>query len=105
MSQPSDDQLDQLLKGAFPLVEPSADFTLNLWRKLIQVRVGLGFRFPTPVYAMAACIGILAGIWTGMSINPLGIDPIHRLDLFGNAPMDTMAGSYLTLVEQENGIR
>jgi len=61
---------------------------------------------PVPVYAMAAAIGIVAGIvsWNEL-LRPAGDFTLRatlahedRWDLFGNAPFDSVAGSVLNLM-------
>ncbi len=110
MTRPSDEQLNQLLRGAFPAVEVSSDFTLRLWRRLMKQPSRSSWLVPIPAAAFAAAIGVFAGVflWGRWGF---GQDPAlavilrqqERLDLFGNAPFDTLAGAYLTLSKEEKG--
>ena len=57
---------------------------------------------PAPVAGLAAGIGIIAGIWGWSQGFPLRaqyseLQRVERMDLFGNAPLDSLAGSYLML--------
>lgn len=94
----SDSQLDQWLKQAYPSVEVSPDFRFQLWRRLMQE--------PVPArtkswVAMAAAVGIAAGLWNGLAAStPV---PIQRMDLFGNAPHDSLAGAVLAVSEGAQG--
>ena len=100
-----DERLDRLLKEAYPTVEVSDDFTLRLWRRLMNEPDRLPWIVPIPVYGLAAAVGILAGVWTWSQMiqPPTPSSPFlqsDRLDLFGNAPLDTVAGSYLNLIRK-----
>ncbi len=101
MGDSSDDKLNRLLKGAYPLQEVSPDFTLRLWRRLIQPGRPV-WALPVPALGLAAVAGIMTGIWTWGFGFPQRqeIDQVRRLerlDLFGNAPFDSIAGNYLRL--------
>lgn len=104
MDNPSDQKLNRLLKEAFPTVPVSPDFTLNLWHKLMKSPIYSPWILPVPVYSMAAAVGILFGIWTGLQVSvdarTLSLRQTARLDLFGNAPVDSVAGSLLTLIKE-----
>ena len=102
MSAGPDEKLDRLLREAFPAVEVSPDFTLRLWRGLMKSPVRPPWMPPIPVLELAAVSGVLAGIWTSATLlHPaLGFSQPARLDLYGNAPMDTVAGSYLNLMRE-----
>lgn len=92
----SDEQLNQWLKQAYPHVDVSPDFTLRLWRRLMKEPVSS--KMPRSLVALAAGIGIAAGLWQALVFSP-GV-PLQRLDLFGNAPNGTLAGTVLTLTER-----
>jgi|GEM_PF-2331884 len=108
MQDQSQDKLDRLLKEAFPFVEVSPDFTLRLWRRLMKGATRPPWMLPVPVLGLAAAVGIVTGIWTWGVLGPLKTDPsmtsplrqVARWDLFGNAPLDTIAGSYLKLMQE-----
>ena len=101
MTHFSDDKLDQLLREAFPVQEVSSDFTLELWHGLMKKSGRFSTYLPAPLLAAAAVMGIVLGVWSwGQIIPGLGaagssLTQSARLDLFGNAPLDTLAGSYL----------
>ncbi len=101
MSSGPDEKLDWLLREAFPAVEVSPDFTLRLWRRLMNSPVRPPWMPPVPVLELAAVVGVLAGIWTSAALlHPaFGFSQATRLDLYGNAPVDTIAGSYLNLTK------
>ncbi|MBI3318786.1 MAG: hypothetical protein HYZ90_06590 [Candidatus Omnitrophica bacterium] len=108
MANSEDEKLNQLLKEAYPAVEVSPDFTLRLWRRLMKSPSRPSWMPPVPVMEVAAALGILAGlfVWT-RGFLPGSTAPISdlrqtaRLDLFGNAPLDTVAGSFLELMKGE----
>ena len=99
------DKLGRLLRDAFPSVEVSPDFTLKLWRGLMKQPAHPPWMMPAPVYAIAAAVGIFAGLWnwnqsallSGRFSEPRQLAQVVRTDLFGNAPYDSLAGSYLNL--------
>lgn len=103
MGDLSDDKLDRLLKEAFPAAEVSPDFTLRLWHKLMKGSGRPPWMPPVPAAALAAVVGLLAGVWTWGTLAPqdramaASLRQVERLDLFGNAPFDSVAGSYLEL--------
>ena len=98
----SDSQLDHLLKQSYPAVEVSPDFTLRLWRRLMKEPVPAGFfGAPRSLMAVAAGIGMAVGLWRALVFSP--VVPLERLDLFGNAPRDSLAGTFLTLSERSVG--
>lgn len=97
----SDSQLDHLLKQSYPAVDVSPDFTLRLWRRLMKEPVPAGFGAPRSLMAMAAGIGVAVGLWRALVLSP--VVPLERLDLFGNAPRDSIAGTFLTLSERSTG--
>ena len=89
-----DQKLDRLLGEAFPEVGVSRDFTLQMWRRLIQPRPM--WKLPVPVAAAAAVLGIVTGMWTWTGFGQgWPVLPRERIDLFGNAPVDSVAGNYL----------
>ncbi len=106
MANQSNDPLDKLLRGAYPAVEVSQDFKLRLWRKLMDQPVSDLWRVPVPAVAAALLLGIVGGIWTwqGDVKNPalMQVARVERLDLFGNAPHDSLAGAVLRRMEGEN---
>ena len=100
----SDERLNRLLRQAFPPVEVSPDFTLRLWHKLVRQPVKAPWMPPVPVAALAVLVGLVTGIWTAAPSQPsesrgltAALRQADRLDLFGNAPLDSVAGSYLLL--------
>ena len=101
MSTSSKDPLDRLLRDAYPAVEVSQDFRLQLWRKLMNQPVEALWKVPVPALTLALLLGITAGIWSWQRIG--GQDPgmarvlarSERWDLFGNAPYDSLAGAVL----------
>jgi len=109
MEKPSDEKLDRLLRQAYPPVEVSPDFTLRLWRKLMKGAGRPPWMVPVPVAAIAAAVGLLAGLWSWPYLLPEGsqsaavLRQADRLDLFGNAPLDSVAGTYLNLVKGDRG--
>lgn len=107
MDNRSDEKLNRLLKEAYPTVPVSPDFTLNLWHKLMKSPTPSPWIFPVPVYSVAAAVGILFGVWTGLRLSGPMADPrtaylrqTARLDLFGNAPVDSVAGSFIHLIKE-----
>ena len=106
MANQSNDPLDKLLKGAYPVVEVSQDFKLRLWRKLMDQPVAALWRVPMPAMAAALLVGIIGGVWTwrGDAKNPAlaQLARAERLDLFGNAPYDSLAGTVLRQMEGAN---
>ena len=95
-NKPLDDRkLDQMLKNAYPVVEVSPDFTLQLWRRLIAPERP-AWLIPAPVLEAAAALGILLALWSWPNMPARRVE---RMDLFGNAPVDSMAGTYLHLTE------
>ena len=105
MKKLSDEQLNRALQEAFPSVEVSNDFTLRLWRRLMTQPVPTYWRVAAPALAAAAAFGILAGLRAQPQLTPAGpgfftrsaLNQQERWDLFGNAPLDTLAGSYLSI--------
>lgn len=95
MTPMSDNDLNRLLRQVYPAVEVSPDFTLRLWKKLMK-GTPPWWRVPAPALAIAAAVGILAG-WVSVSATAQTVS-LERLDLFGNAPHDSMAGSVLDLM-------
>ncbi len=106
MSNSPQDPLDKLLRGAYPAVEVSQDFKLRLWRKLMDQPAAALWRVPMPAVAAALLLGIVGGIWTwqGDAKNPalMQVARVERLDLFGNAPHDSLAGAVLRQMEGAN---
>lgn len=100
MSAESGNKLDRLLREAFPTVEVSPDFTLRLWRRLMKAPTRPPWMLPVPVAGLAVAVGVVIGIWTWTQV----LQPTSALaqqirwDLFGNAPLDTLAGSTLELM-------
>ena len=101
MDKQSGDPMDNLLRDAYPAVEVSPDFTLRMWRKLMDRPVAELWKVPVPAVAAALLLGIVSGIW---SWNRNGVEDAavarvvaraQRWDLFGNAPHDSLAGSVL----------
>ena len=111
MNRKSDEKLDRLLKEAYPKAEVSTDFTFQLWKRLMNEPVQAPWVLPVPALGLAAALGIVVGLWTwqatGISTQqqqwPSQIRQVTRLDLFGNAPLDSVAGSYLTLAKETKG--
>ena len=97
MASLPDKELDRLLRGAYPAVEVSSDFTLRLWRRLMKAPFPAWWRVPVPAVTAAVSLGVVAGLWTVFSSGPA--ISMERLDLFGNAAHDTLAGSVLRLME------
>ena len=107
MANQSNDPLDKLLKSAYPAVEVSQDFKLRLWRKLMDRPAAELWRVPVPAVAAALLLGILSGVWTWRgddAKNPAlaQLARAERLDLFGNAPYDSLAGTVLRQMEGAN---
>ncbi len=94
----SDSQLDHLLKQSYSHVDVSPDFTLRLWRRLMKEPAPAGFGAPRSLVALAAGIGVAIGLWRTLVLSP--VVPLERMDLFGNAPRDSLAGTLLTLSER-----
>ncbi len=105
MNTASKDPLDRLLHDAYPAVEVSPDFTLRLWRKLMARPASEFWKVPVPALAAALLVGIVGGVWTWRTGG--GQDPAvarvlarsERLDLFGNAPYDSLSGVVLRKME------
>ncbi|MCM8812168.1 MAG: hypothetical protein NC910_03845 [Candidatus Omnitrophica bacterium] len=101
----SDQKLDRLLKEAYPPVEVSPDFTFRLWRSLLSQSPPVWKRVGVPSVCAGILVGLLAGLWTwtaalsgdGAYPPAAGVRMNLRLDLFGNAPYDSLAGAYLSL--------
>ena len=94
----SSDKLDRLLRQSYPAVEVSSDFTLRLWRKLMKQRGEQFWRIvPRPALVAAAVLGMVAAFYT-ISSRSVQVLP-ERLDLFGNAPYDSVSGSVLSVLE------
>lgn len=108
MANQSNGPLDRLLKGAYPAVEVSQDFRIQLWRKLMERPVDHLWRVPAPAVAAALLVGIAGGIWSwqgGAASDPAVARVVaraERLDLFGNAPHDSLAGTVLRRMEGAN---
>ncbi len=108
MANQPNDPLGRLLKGAYPAVEVSQDFKLRLWHKLMDRPAAELWKVPAPAVAAALLIGIVSGIWSFGKAGGTG-DPAvarvvaraERLDLFGNAPHDSLAGAVLRRMEGE----
>lgn len=96
MASLSDNELNRLLKQVYPAVEISPDFTLRLWRKLMK-GTPPWWKVPAPVLAAAAVVGLVMGL-VSASVRA-GAVSLERMDLFGNAPHDSVAGSVLDLME------
>ena len=104
-------KLDQLLRDAFPAMEVSPDFTLQLWRRLMKEPLPTFWPVPAAAAAMAAVFGIAVGLWSWGSMYSAeagfpsearsAVAQVERLDLFGNAPYDTVAGAVLRGMEGE----
>ena len=103
MNAQSDDKLDRLLEEAYSTVEVSSDFTLRLWHRLMNQPTRFPWALPVPVCGLAAAVGVLAGVWSWSQwIQPSTAARVAqsvRLDLFGNAPVDSVAGGTLMLME------
>ena len=108
MNEDADQKLNQLLQEAYPTVEVSSDFTLQLWRKLIKQPVENLWRIPVPVAGLAAAVGIFAGVLSWVALPSLQADAsaasqfaqVARWDLFGNAPLGSLSGSTLTFYQE-----
>lgn len=100
MASPSDEKLDRLLKEAYPALQVSPDFTLRLWRRLMKSPARPPWMLPVPVAGVAAVIGICAGLisWAQLFSTQAALASPVRFDLFGNAPFDSLAGSFLKLI-------
>ncbi len=108
MDERSDGKLDRLLREAYPAVEVSPDFTLRLWRRLMKHPVRPPWMLPVPAYGVAVAVGLLLGVWGGRGLlqtSPFPTLPVGgpRWDLFGNAPVDSLAGNYLGLMVKGRG--
>ncbi len=100
-----DEKLDRLLQQAYPTVEVSPDFTLRLWRRLMQQPLFPIWRVPVPAAAVAMAAGIAAAVWgwggwQAQARAPWTVASLERMDLFGNAPYDSVAGSVLTVTQE-----
>ncbi|MBI3323621.1 MAG: hypothetical protein HYZ95_04050 [Candidatus Omnitrophica bacterium] len=104
MKEFSDQELDRLLKEAYAPVEVSSDFTLQLWRRLIQQPATDLWRKAAPALALAALVGIGLGLRTLGPIGPAEAATLRqpvRWDLYGSAPHDTLAGGALRITQEE----
>ena len=107
MANQPNDPLDRLLKSAYPAVEVSQDFKLRLWRRLMDRPAAELWRVPVPAVAAALLVGIITGVWSFTREGGAG-DPAvaravaraERLDLFGNAPHDSLAGTVLRRIAE-----
>ncbi len=90
-----EEKLNRLMRQAFPAVSVSPDFTLRLWRKLMGSATRPPWMIPVPAAAFALVLGIFLGFWNGTGPGGFSSD---RLDLFGNAPYDSISGSYLKAI-------
>lgn len=104
MVSDSQEKLNRLLREAYPSVEVSPDFTLRLWRRLMKSPARPPWMLPVPVGAIAVALGVAVGVmsWAQFFAPASSYAQSVRLDLFGNAPVDTLAGSYLTLTKGGN---
>ena len=103
MKEMSDRELDRLLKETYAPVEVSSDFTLQLWRRLIQQPTADLWKAAVPVLALAALFGVGLGLRAPASLNPAAEAALRepvRWDLYGNAPQDTLAGSALRVARE-----
>ncbi len=95
MTPLSDDDLNRLLKTSYPAVAVSPDFTLRLWRKLMK-GTPPWWKVPVPALVLTVLIGMTTGLVTvSATATPV---PLERLDIFGNAPQGSIAGSVLNLM-------
>ena len=102
-------KLNQLLRDAFPAMEVSPDFTLQLWRRLMKEPLPTFWPVPAAAAVVAAVFGIAVGLWSWGRMYSAeagfpsearsAVAQVERLDLFGNAPHDTLAGSILRRME------
>ena len=100
MKDLSDRELDRLLKDAYAPVDVSSDFTLRLWRRLIQRPPAELWKAMAPALVAAALFGIGLGL---RAQGPAGLAALRepvRWDLYGNAPLDTLAGSALRIAQE-----
>lgn len=105
MKRLSDQELDRLLKEAYAPVEVSSDFTLRLWRRLIQQPAANLWKKAAPALVLAALFGIGIGLRTLGPIGPAEVAALRqpvRWDLYGNAPQDTLTGSALRITQEES---
>ena len=108
MGTGSDEKLDRLLRDSYPPAEVSPDFTFRLWKRLMSEPLHAPWFLPVPVLGLAAAVGIVAGLWTwqmagGPAQQVSGLAFLRqttRLDFFGNAPFDSVAGGYLGLSKE-----
>lgn len=103
MNKITDQELDRLLKEAYAPVEVSSDFTLQLWRRLIQRPAADLWRTAAPALVLAALFGIGLGLRTVGPIGPAEAAALSqplRWDLYGNAAHDTLAGGALRIVSK-----
>ena len=100
MKEFSDRELDWLLKEAYAPVEVSSDFTLRLWRRLIQRPPAELWKTAVPALALAALFGIGLGLRAQGLVGAAALREPVRWDLYGNAPQDTLAGSALRIAQE-----
>lgn len=99
MKEMPDRELDRLLKEAYGSVEVSSDFTLRLWRRLIGQPAEALWKGSWAAAGWAAAAGLLLGVWTWNSVPGVAWADrapafrMVRIDLYGSAPHDTLAGS------------
>ncbi len=106
MGKPDFD-LDDLLRKAYPRVEVSPDFRFQLWKRLSDQPAAPVIPVPASFAAAAVAAGVLIGLLNWSLLPPSGnlfpgasvLRRDVRLDLFGNAPHDSLAGSYLRLAK------
>lgn len=98
MKELPDRELDRLLREAYAPVEVSSDFTLRLWRRLIQRPPAELWKAAVPALVAAALFGIGLGLRAQGPAGAAGLREPVRWDLYGNAPQDTLAGSALRIV-------
>lgn len=101
MKELPDHELDRLLKDAYTPVEVSSDFTLRLWRRLIQRPPAELWKAAVPALALAALFGIGLGLRAQEPAGAAVLKEPVRWDLYANAPQDTLAGSTLRIAQEE----
>ena len=104
-----DKELNKIVREAYPRLEVSSDLRLRLWNRLENHPKHSLWWIPLPVTGGAVLAGLLAGLMLWGQINPMQtlafqgrmFSQVERLDLFGNAPVGSLAGSYLRILQEE----
>ena len=84
-------------RSEYPRAHVSSEFKLELWRRLMEKPAPSHWKMILPLAGGAVVLGIVTGtiVWHEQ------VRRTNRWDLFGNAPFDTLAGSYVVVRKGE----